>query len=372
MQNISIYVGENSSGKSMMLGDIAKNNIKLGRTVIAIATSLNDKYPKRRPNTPYFYMGPRLGQSMAKKAIKSSISKLNDKDGTLQINTLFKILIYTNIDPEIGILIKGFNNNFDDELIGTKFKDKHDEELVSYLCYKIRNYHDEYHDFIHWISSYSRFNEGLSGEFLSDIVRYEALLRKYKFIRSIELYVKKDGTSLPITKLSSGQLSLISTTFFIAANLTHSAIVLIDEPENSLHPSWQRQYINNLKDLFPYHECEYHIATHSPMIISGAINEDNVKIHRHNGYYFDEIKVNTKNIEDAYIDQFGIVTPENNSLSERCIDIINDVDAGDLSKNEAISKLNRYKSASFDSLQEEFIDGVIDIIETLGGDNAKN
>ncbi|ANP63641.1 ATP-binding protein [Vibrio alginolyticus] len=367
MQSINIYVGENSSGKSMRLGDIARDNIKSGRTVIAIATSFNDKYPKRKPNAPYFYMGPRLGQSMAKKAIKSSISKLNEKDGLLQLNTLFSILEYTKIEPQIGLIIKGFNNYFDDDLEEIQFINNADKELALYLCYKIRSHYDKYNDFIHWISSYSRFNEGLSGEFLSDIIKHEKLLRKYKLIRGVELYVKKDDLSLPINKLSSGQLSLISTTFFIASYLRNGAVILIDEPENSLHPSWQRQYISNLKDLFPYYECEYHIATHSPMIISGAIDEKGVKVHRHNGTYFEEIEINTKNIEDAYIDQFGIVTPENNSLSERCIDIINSVNDGELSKYKAISILNKYKSASFESLQEEFINGVIDIVNDLGG-----
>ncbi len=76
-------------------------------------------------------------------------------------------------------------------------------------------------------------------------------------IRGVELYVKKDDLSLPINKLSSGQLSLISTTFFIASYLRNGAVILIDEPENSLHPSWQRQYISNLKDLFPYYTRDH-------------------------------------------------------------------------------------------------------------------
>ncbi|OCH56833.1 MULTISPECIES: AAA family ATPase [Vibrio] len=333
--------------------------------MIAIATSLNDKYPKRRADKPYYYMGPRLGRSLAKQAVKSSIAKLNDKDGLLRLNTLLGILEYTNLQPQIGLKIKGFEGNFDDRIDSIVFENVREKELVTTLCYQARQFYDEYHEGIHWISNYSRFEYGLSGEVLADLIKHEKLLKHYKLLRSTELYIRNKELIFPLEKISSGQLSLISTTFFIAAHLEENAVILIDEPENSLHPDWQRQYIGNLKNLFPYQGFECHIATHSPMLIAGAVDEEFVEVFRHDGNEFEKIKSDTKNIEDAYIEQFGIVTPKNNALSERCIDIINNVEFGVISKSEAFKKLEEYKSRSYDTKQEEFVDGVFAIVKKL-------
>jgi hypothetical protein len=46
--------------------------------------------------------------------------------------------------------------------------------------------------------------------------------------------------------------------------------VLIDEPENHLHPSLQRTFLPNLAKAFP--EYKFIIATHSPFIVSSNQN----------------------------------------------------------------------------------------------------
>jgi predicted ATP-binding protein involved in virulence len=58
-------------------------------------------------------------------------------------------------------------------------------------------------------------------------------------------------------------------TFGIAANITDNSIILIDEPEISLHPEWQQRYINLLMNTFEgFYNCKFIIATHSPLVIS--------------------------------------------------------------------------------------------------------
>jgi predicted ATP-binding protein involved in virulence len=48
--------------------------------------------------------------------------------------------------------------------------------------------------------------------------------------------------------------------------LQGEAIVLIDEIELHLHPSWQRNIIPALKRTFP--KCQFIITTHSPQVLS--------------------------------------------------------------------------------------------------------
>lgn len=49
-------------------------------------------------------------------------------------------------------------------------------------------------------------------------------------------------------------------------------ILLLDEPENSFHPEWQRLFLSNLLDFLnktnPHHTFQIIIASHSPIIIS--------------------------------------------------------------------------------------------------------
>lgn len=88
------------------------------------------------------------------------------------------------------------------------------------------------------------------------------------------------GNSFTIDSLSSGEKQLVYRAGYLLSNLNNieSGIVLIDEPELSLHPSWQEKYLNFLKDIFTTDDntckIQFIIATHSPYIIKGANHHD--------------------------------------------------------------------------------------------------
>ena len=71
--------------------------------------------------------------------------------------------------------------------------------------------------------------------------------------------------------LSSGQWQLLTGLLNVAVWINDSNLVLIDEPENSLHPEWQREYINMLGSALKAAKgCHIIIATHSPFVASGV------------------------------------------------------------------------------------------------------
>jgi len=76
---------------------------------------------------------------------------------------------------------------------------------------------------------------------------------------------------LPGDHLSSGQWSWLAGLVGLAAHITDSSLVLIDEPENSLHPLWQQQYITTLNAVMrEFRGAQAMVVTHSPIIASGV------------------------------------------------------------------------------------------------------
>ena len=93
---------------------------------------------------------------------------------------------------------------------------------------------------------------------------------------TIEL-LDKDKKRLDIKQLSDGERGLLSIVFDVARRLSQAnpqlddplrdgkGVVLIDELDLHLHPSWQRTVIEKLTKTFP--NCQFIATTHSPQII---------------------------------------------------------------------------------------------------------
>lgn len=81
-----------------------------------------------------------------------------------------------------------------------------------------------------------------------------------------------DNSEFEISKLSTGEKQVIYRVGYLLRNLKtiSGGIILIDEPELSLHPKWQIKYISFLRELFTESEemtVQFVIATHSPYLL---------------------------------------------------------------------------------------------------------
>ena len=77
---------------------------------------------------------------------------------------------------------------------------------------------------------------------------------------------RDDGHPIPLESLSSGEqheLVLYSELLF---KTRPNTVVLIDEPELSLHVTWQKQFLADLLDIVRMSHVDALIATHSPYI----------------------------------------------------------------------------------------------------------
>ena len=76
-----------------------------------------------------------------------------------------------------------------------------------------------------------------------------------------------EGRLIPVISLSSGeqhQLVLFSKLLF---DIPPNSLVLIDEPELSLHVTWQHEFLNDLKRIIDLCDFDVLLATHSPQIV---------------------------------------------------------------------------------------------------------
>jgi predicted ATP-binding protein involved in virulence len=76
------------------------------------------------------------------------------------------------------------------------------------------------------------------------------------------------GKTIPATGLSSGEQHEFVLFFELLFKVQPHSLILIDEPEISLHLSWLKYFIEDLKEVIKLNEMELLIATHSPDIIS--------------------------------------------------------------------------------------------------------
>jgi predicted ATP-binding protein involved in virulence len=82
--------------------------------------------------------------------------------------------------------------------------------------------------------------------------------------------------------LSTGEKTLLSKVLYLYFSELKNKIILIDEPELSLHPSWQNRVLKLYENFAIKNNCQIIIATHSPHIIGSAKNEY-IRVLRRNG-----------------------------------------------------------------------------------------
>jgi predicted ATP-binding protein involved in virulence len=80
-------------------------------------------------------------------------------------------------------------------------------------------------------------------------------------------FITGTGAVLSPEKLSAGEQHAVIMLFDLLFDTGPDTLVLIDEPEISLHVYWQQQLIPDIRDIIAVGQFDVLIATHSPQII---------------------------------------------------------------------------------------------------------
>ncbi|TKF02027.1 recombinase RecF [Vibrio kanaloae] len=100
----------------------------------------------------------------------------------------------------------------------------------------------------------------------------------------LDMVINKDGQEFSVLQLSQGEKSLLALVADISRRLTMlnpllsnplegSGLVLIDEVDLHLHPSWQQKVIQRLENTFP--NIQFIVTTHSPQVCH-TLDSDNI------------------------------------------------------------------------------------------------
>ena len=77
----------------------------------------------------------------------------------------------------------------------------------------------------------------------------------------------ENGKRLPLSSLSSGEQHELVLLYDLLFRVPSNTIVLIDEPELSLHIAWQKRLLPDLLEIAALSNFDALVATHSPFVI---------------------------------------------------------------------------------------------------------
>lgn len=77
----------------------------------------------------------------------------------------------------------------------------------------------------------------------------------------------EDGNGIPLNKLSAGEKQIMTIFYRLLFHTKPGTLAIIDEPEISLHVSWQQKIGALLLDISRTRDVQILVATHSPQVI---------------------------------------------------------------------------------------------------------
>ena len=290
--NSVVILGQNGEGKSRLLVELIGDAKDYGyNNVIAVSTSPFDKFPIRKKynNITYNYIGVKgggSGNSILSLINSASLGllhrdKYNDRHierilsflgASSEVEYVFKVshklinyykLAFSPLEEitsrlALGLGEKTVDISYDDlEII------KFSSDFLSFSAdsnnnFKVRLKIGE--------EAYIKNKKGLSANINTALIT----LLKFDLIKLIDFRIDKNTYGWMSLRLaSSGEQCILLSMLGIATHICNNSLILIDEPEISLHPEWQEKYISLLMRIFErYNSCLFVIATHSPQIVS--------------------------------------------------------------------------------------------------------
>lgn len=276
-----------------------------------------------------------------------------------------------DIDGNIAIDATSFNfngisfgkKNISDliQLLITKYKGQHLSETIKLFQQKIlyikaqeQKTNDLKKEIIKYIDDII-YEEGLAAK-----EAYERLSKKLNTIfEGLDLQIQFSGLDgekniyfknsldekISIDTLSTGEKEILSKVFFLFISDIKDSIILIDEPEISLHPSWQNRIVKIYKAFAKQNNNQIILATHSPQIIASTPNESLRVLVKENGKIIaSSLNAYGMDVNKALVDIMGVKELRDIELQTKYDKVKNMILSNDYTSNTFKTEFNELEN----------------------------
>ncbi|TDY84960.1 UNVERIFIED_ORG: putative AbiEii toxin of type IV toxin-antitoxin system [Herbaspirillum seropedicae] len=288
-RSVVYVIGNNGEGKSLMLRDLAERYSREGRQVVGISFGSSDRFPVGRSELADFpgfkYEGARdpLNNSNVRKQGSGLVRKLfNISEEASRFSVFRKLIARLGFNPKVFLMVSN------------EAKLPITSELASSILE---------------LSSDQEENQRIRSLFGPKVLQPA-------FIRG------KKGGIVKFADLSSGEQQVLSLAIKVVANANAGTLILVDEPEISLHVSWQKSLPTLLETVLSQYDCDIVVATHSPLVISSATGaSDHCFVTQRQR--LEPIRTrDLHSVESVLFSGFKTYTSNNRLVHERCAGIV--------------------------------------------------
>lgn len=400
------------STDKLLINEIeSRNNIDqliLPSQVMISAFSFNDKYPLRETRGKvtyenYYYLGLKstTNNIFLSKPTRDAISNLydaviHDKE-ILPLKEAFTTL---ELKPQIKLVYKPgkhfkfiqnkefrenkklsptqFENSFTDFYKKKKRKDANIElkrlgndkiEKLLADTEKLQSVIDYLKENIHSVTELENKEIALKPtlnfeqrnsfiEFTKHVLPFQ-LLSDLEIISFSRFEIKKLETIFSFDDASSGEYHIILTYLNILSLLKENSLVMLDEPEISLHPNWQIKYMDIFNKVFKrFPKTHFIIASHSHFLVSDLKGENSnilgIELSVDGQINITQTERSTYgwSAEQILLDVFKVATTRNYYLTRVVGNILHSLSQPDFDKDSVVDEIRKLKEYSIENLNE--------------------
>jgi ABC-type Mn2+/Zn2+ transport system ATPase subunit len=292
--NFRAYViGNNGTGKSLLLRELVHILDQKQIRSIGIAFGITDRFPlqpKSPKNSMFVYRGARTGPTTHN--LSTSISALSRLTKQIHVD-----------QPRLDA--------FSQTMTMLGFDRRH--YLVPQHHSSIAALDDDQLAEIIQLTESAQENERMFAK-LSVRQHQLGLMRR-----------EESGKIVLFDALSSGEQQVLTLAIKLIAEANPGTVMLVDEPEISMHVAWQRVLPTVLEHISTNLGCSMVIATHSPVLIASATSSSDYRFVARRGTLTSLPIQRAQSVDTVLFDDFETYTENNRRVHERCARTVSEV-----------------------------------------------
>jgi len=342
---VNIITGNNGTGKSRFFGAAAEKAIDDGffrgkfKQVLCLSGTHNDKFPRKiwqsaHDKSNICYLGYKVASNMI-----SDIAPFRVIADAL----LGKNLIRHRSPEAIEFCLEKLNIDAEVKLhfrYGKNRKASLSEFVANEMPINLRAFQD------------SRDSLAIAS----------ALKEKDLSLQTVS--IKRGGRYYTLSDLSSGERAYMVALLGALYCAKTDALIFFDEPENSLHPAWQKTLLKDFRKTLELSSIDATIlvATHSPLIAASISNQDAFMCNFPSGQKWQPSDLYGKTTDSALKDQFNLYSSRSIVVVELTQKCLSYVTKGNLAATELYETIDTLLGLG---LNPEQGDPMFEILHTL-------